>query len=357
MSNDRTLLFVAIMILLAGACAGTGEEASTTTSQATTTQETTPKTEAATTTASTVRASFPIKIAHQHGSTLIAEPPERVVTVGLTDHDAFLALGVVPVGTTEWYGGHPGAIWPWAVDELGGATPPEIVGTAAELDFERIAALDPDVIVGLYASIDEATYGTLSQIAPTVAPPADHPDWTIPWQELTRTVGRILGEEPAAERLVSEVEERFAAERADHPELEAASSSIAVPFEGIYVYSFEVANGRILASLGLTQPAELAELIGDSDGASLSLERVDLLDLDVLVWLDAQPGEGILAEPLYTRLPVHTEGREVIISSSSELGGAMSFSSVLSLPDLLNDLVPMLSLAVDGDPATEVPTP
>jgi iron-siderophore transport system substrate-binding protein len=74
---------------------------------------------------------FPVTIEHKYGTTEIAEPPERVVTVGLTDQDAVLALGVVPVGTTEWYGEHPSAIWPWAQDELealDAEAAPEVVG-------------------------------------------------------------------------------------------------------------------------------------------------------------------------------------------------------------------------------------
>ena len=64
---------------------------------------------------------FPATIAHKYGSTTSSGPPERVVVVGLREQDALLALGVVPVATTEWYGKKPGAIFEWARDELGGA--------------------------------------------------------------------------------------------------------------------------------------------------------------------------------------------------------------------------------------------
>lgn len=94
-------------------------------------------------------------------------------------------------------------------------------------------------------------------------------------------------------------------------------------------------------------------MIGDKDGTSLSLERVQLLDADVLVWIDAAEGEGPLDQDLYQQLDVAQEGREILIDSSSELGGAMSFSSVLSLPFVLDELVPRLEAAIDGDPATE----
>src|SRR5690606_23253679 len=61
----------------------------------------------------------------------------------------------------------------------------------------------------------------------------------------------------------------------------------------------------------------------------------------------------------YQALPVHTEGREVLLSSYDELaiGGATSFVSVLSLPYLLDNLVPMLVAALDGDPATTAVAP
>ena len=299
------------------------------------------------------RDAFPITIDHRHGRTEIAAPPERVVTVGLTDHDAFLALGVVPVGVTDWYGDHPSATWPWARDELGGARP-QIVGDATQLNFEAIAALEPDVIEGLYSALDEKTYETLSKIAPVVAQPDSHVDYGVPWQELTLTVGRIIGREDRAGQLVAAVEERVAEIRRDHPEFVGASVALAAPFEGIYVYSPKVANGRLITSLGFEIPGEIASLVGDSDGANLSIERVDLLDVDVMIWIDGVAGEGPLDEPVYQELSVHEQGREVLLASTGDLGAA-SFVSVLSIPFLLDDLVPMLANAVDGDPGTVVP--
>ena len=83
-----------------------------------------------------------------------------------------------------------------------------------------------------------------------------------------------------------------------------------------------------------------------------------MLNVDAIVWLDEEDGSGQLGGPLYADLDVHTEGREVHLDSeTTTLGGATSFVTVLSLPFLLDGIVPMLSAAVDGDPATEVPEP
>ena len=32
--------------------------------------------------------------------------------MGLTEQDIVLALGQVPIATTEWYGDQPSAVWP-----------------------------------------------------------------------------------------------------------------------------------------------------------------------------------------------------------------------------------------------------
>jgi len=297
---------------------------------------------------------FPVTIEHRWGSTELSEVPERVVTVGLTDHDAFLALGVVPVGVTDWYGDQPSATWPWAQDELG-ESEPEIVGDATELNFEAIAALDPDVIVGLYSALDEQTYDTLSKIAPTVAQPEGHVDYGVPWQELTETAGRIVGQEERAAEIVTEVEDHIAEVKREHPEFVGATTVLAAPFEGVYVYSPNVANSRLVTSLGFEIPQPLIDLVGDADGTNLSIENIELLDVDVMIWIDGVQGKGPLGESVYQRLSVHEEGREILLSSTGELGAA-SFVSVLSIPFILDELVPSLEAALDGDPATAVPT-
>jgi len=301
---------------------------------------------------------FPVTIEHRFGETVVEARPERVVTVGLTDHDALLALGVVPVGVTDWYGEHPDALWPWAraaLARIDGAEPPVVVADADTTTPETIAAQRPDLILALYSGLTAEQYDALSQIAPVVAAPEGTDDYGMPWQDLTRTAGRAVGELERAEEVVAEVEAEIAAVRRAHPEWEGASAVIATPYEGVYVYGEDTANNRLLRDLGFEIPPALEELTGDSFGANVSLERTDLLDTDLVLWLDAVPGEGPLAEPVYTALDVHREGREVLLPSAGRLGGA-SFVSALSIPFLLDELVPMLEAAVDGDPSTAVPT-
>jgi iron complex transport system substrate-binding protein len=108
-----------------------------------------------------------------------------------------------------------------------------------------------------------------------------------------------------------------------------------------------------------TPHAAVSSSIGTDVGANLSTERTDLLDTDAIVWLATFPKKDaatLAKDKLYASLAVHTERREVFIGDNEPLGGAFSFVSVLSPPYMLENFVPMIKRAIDGDPATVVRT-
>jgi iron complex transport system substrate-binding protein len=304
--------------------------------------------------ATTTGAAFPVTIEHKFGSTTIARKPERIVCVGLVEQDALLALGIVPVGTTEWFGKYPGAIWPWAQDELAalGSKVPEVVGTAGEESLEKIAALRPDLILGLYSGITPEKYALLEKIAPVVAQPKDLVDYGAPWDTVTRIVGQAVGKAEQADALVKGIEARFEKIRAENPAFAQSTAIASMAWEGVYVYGPQDVRSRLLTSMGFKLPSGLAAVTGDKFGEKLSEEKVELLDNDLVVWIDAQDAKGPLGGPLYAQLNVAKQGREVFLNSSEPLGGATSFISVLSLPYLLDGLLPKITVALDGDPAT-----
>lgn len=129
------------------------------------------------------------------------------MAVGFTDHDVVLALGVVPVGLRDRYGDHGHGVWPWGEGPLGGAAPELLV--AEELNFARIAALEPDLILGLYGGLERGEYETLARIAPTVARSGEHAAFGTPRRDMTRVAGRALGRSGEAEALIAGVERRF----------------------------------------------------------------------------------------------------------------------------------------------------
>jgi iron complex transport system substrate-binding protein len=264
---------------------------------------------------------------------------------------------VVPVATTEWFGEKPGAVWPWATAALGSAPKPEVLTNTDGIQFEKVAALRPDLILGIYSGLTNEDYATLSKIAPTVAQPKNAVGYGVSWQDLTRTVGTAVGRTQQAAKVVGDVEAKVAEAKTAHPEFAGKTALMATTYEGYYVYGPQDARGRLLTDLGFTLPDGLAEITGKEFGANLSKERTDMLDADVLIWLgdkyDTDKAK-VQADPLYAKLKVKTEGRDVYLENEELVGAATSFVTPLSLPYLLDKLVPQLAAAVDGNPATPV---
>ncbi|MEU9185742.1 iron-siderophore ABC transporter substrate-binding protein [Streptomyces sp. NPDC048484] len=316
---------------------------------------------AATDRSASANSAFPVTLAHKYGSTTVKSEPKRIVTVGLTDQDAVLALGKVPVGTTEWLGGYKGAIGPWAADKLGGAKAPTVLkDTGTGPQTEKIAALRPDLILAVYGGLTKDQYTTLSKFAPVVAQPKEYNDFGVPWQQQTGIIGKALGQESKAKDLVKGVEGRFAAAAKDNPEFSRSTGVMATPYEGIFVFGSQDPRSRVLSDLGFKLPTDLDKVIGDEFGANISKERTDLLDTDAVVWIvsdTAKDGAKLHKNALYADLDVAKQGREVFVEETADYGNSVSFVSVLSLPYMLERLVPQLAAAVDGDTATKVTEP
>src|SRR6478609_11679670 len=145
-------------------------------------------------------AAFPVTIEHKYGSTAIEKQPERVVVVGLREQDALLALGVVPVATTEWFGKHPGAIFPWATEALGGAEKPTVLTNTDGVQIEKVAAQRPDLILAIYSGLTQKEYDALSKLAPVVAQPKDKVDYGSTWQEEQLMTGQAVGQPEKAQQ-------------------------------------------------------------------------------------------------------------------------------------------------------------
>jgi len=156
--------------------------------------------------AAATQEAFPVTIKHARGTTTIDAPPKRVVTVGLRDQEPLLALGVKAVGAMDWFQEDTFAKWPWERDAWGG-TPPKIVSTGGfDINFERVAALRPDLILGLYQEIKSADYKRLSKIAPTVAQSAEHKPYTTPWRDETLTAAESVGRKADGQELIDDVD-------------------------------------------------------------------------------------------------------------------------------------------------------
>ena len=293
---------------------------------------------------------FPAVVEHKYGTTTVPQRPTRVVSVGLTEQDVLLQLGVVPIATTEWYGEQPSAVWPWATDLLGDAEP-EVLNTSDGLEFERIAALQPDLIVGTNAGLTEKDYELLSAIAPTVTSVEGSTQYFSAWQDQTLQIARALGREADGHALVNQVETGYAEVAAAHPEWDGLTATFSQggPYDGqLYVYPAGL-NTDFLTELGFKITPGLEEHAPDAGSqAQISGENVNLLEADVVVWAteSGEQFEQLQDFATVSNLPAVRDGRSVYTDET--LAGAIYFLTPLSLEYVLAELTPMLEKAAEG---------
>lgn len=122
-----------------------------------------------------------ITIQHIHGTTEITGTPERVVALSSVDADTAIALGVPPLLAPQAPGTEPGELTPWFAESAGSADV-TIINVAGgdqgrEIPFERVAAAEPDVILGmgfgLLVDAEESTVSLMTGLGFTLSPEVD----------------------------------------------------------------------------------------------------------------------------------------------------------------------------------------
>ncbi|MFI8287937.1 iron-siderophore ABC transporter substrate-binding protein [Streptomyces sp. NPDC085614] len=293
-------------------------------------------------------AAFPVTVEHKYGSTTIEAEPKRVVTLGLSDQDAVLALGVKPVGAVDWFKEQPYGKWPWAEDKWGG-TAPQIVGERDEYNIEKIAALKPDLVIAQYSGMKKEQYDTLSKFTKVVAQPKGLPDYGASWQVMTRQIGTSLGKDAQTEKLIAGIDARFRAVREKHPEFAGKTLAVADSFEAGKYSAFTRTDPKAIffSELGFALKPEIDALAKPGwNVAELSAEKLNVLDVDRLVWVTSstESDNRIKAEPLYKKLKVHQEKRDLFVPyQDPDIGAAFSFNTVLSIPYAIDEIEPLVA--------------
>ncbi|MBL1240606.1 MAG: ABC transporter substrate-binding protein [OCS116 cluster bacterium] len=304
-----------------------------------------------TSTSAAFASDFPQTFEHRYGTTVIEQKPIRVVTLSYNGPDNLLALGVKPLALRYWWGDYPYAVWPWAQQALGDAKPVVIKGDG--INIEQIAALAPDVIVGMYSGISEEEYKLLSEIAPVVAAEKQYTDYSTPWHVRARTIGRVVGQAEKANGMVDAINQRIADVAAAHPEWQGKTAVIGSARPS--AYSSIDPRPKLIAQFGFKTPKKIDELAGEGKFyVEISKEDISPLEADILVWMTYSDSDIDEVKQLALRktLATHKNGGEII--ADEVLAGAFSWASLLSLNYVIDTLVPLMEQAADGDPATIV---
>ena len=298
---------------------------------------------------------FPVTIEHVHGSTTVEKAPTRVATLGWSDQDFALALGVAPVGAVKiTWGGNAQGSTPWYDAKLTevGASPPTRYSDADGAPVEEIAKLAPDLILATNSGITKDEYTKLSKIAPVVA----YPDaaWGTAWQTSLDLVAKALGRTSQAATIKQETEASIAAAATKYPQTQGKTfifgSLTPTDTSSISYYTPLDNRPRLLADLGMENAPVIEEL---SEGSTeffktLSAEQAGTLDADVFVTYTEASGEmqKYLEDPLLSQIPAFASGGWVDASDKTDSLG-LSAPSPLAIPWAMDRFVPLVAAAVD----------
>ena len=289
-----------------------------------------------------------VTVKHVFGETVIAAPPTRVVSAGLTEQDDLLAVGVVPVAVTKWFGEQPFGVWPWAQPKLGDAKP-VLLNLDNGIAIDSIASLKPDLIVAMNAGLDAQTYKKLSEIAPTIAQSGGEAFFE-PWKEQASSIASAVFKNDEMSRLVAAVDEKFASVAQANPSFKDRT---AVLLDGRFAgdtVSATVGGWRteFLTAMGLAVPESVTGFPAEGGQAVITRNELSAAvdSADVLIWcVDSEAEQSaLLADPAVAELRATAMGRNVF--TPPELTAAIAYASPLSYPLVADQLPPLLARAL-----------
>lgn len=298
--------------------------------------------------ASSSAAAFaPVTVTHAFGQTVVSQKPTRIVSLSPVFTDALATLGVKPAG----YSPNPltGADYGWEQgnpDLAGAVTLP--LGPGGSVPVEKIAALQPDLILGGNLVMSKDVYDQLSKIAPTI--PSLHQGGLDSWQDDTKAVGQILGRGADADKVIGAAANSLAQAKQHYPNLAGKTFSVSLFIDptNIQVISNpdDPAN-TFFEGLGLVLPDSVKGLSGGTAGmqGKISLERLDLLNTDLLFVGYMVPGAAAQLEnqPLFQGLPAVQHG--TYQAADADVSSALRLPTALTTDWLLSKFTPAFSKA------------
>ncbi|WP_375642316.1 siderophore ABC transporter substrate-binding protein [Bartonella sp. CM100XJJH] len=142
-----------------------------------------------------------VTINHVSGTTSVSASPQKVVVFDLASLDNMNRLGIKAVI------GIPEGQKPSYLQQFDDAKY-ERIGTVFEPDYEKIATLQPDLII--ISSRTQAKYKDLSKIAPTIDLTVENENSLADIKRNVSILGKIFGKTQEAEKEIAKIDEAFA---------------------------------------------------------------------------------------------------------------------------------------------------
>ncbi len=291
-------------------------------------------------------ASFPATVATQFGDVTVEAKPEKVVALGWADAETLYALGVQPVAVSDWLAFGGDGVGPWATSLV--TTEPVQLGTT-ELDFEKIADLQPDLILNTRSDNSKDTYDTLSAIAPTVYGPTGVTSYGTSWEQQVTSVSEAVGLAEKGEQLIADTKSKLAAFATANPDLAGKSFAVGALFGTDQWGAYVSGDLRVdfLTALGMTNQPAIESQKKDSFFVSVSPEKLAIFDADLTLMFAIGDNEAALTSNRVLQSLPSTKAGHLLILNSDE---AQSYStgSVLAIDYALQNVAPKIVTAVKG---------
>ncbi|GGC67326.1 iron-siderophore ABC transporter substrate-binding protein [Hoyosella rhizosphaerae] len=237
---------------------------------------------------------FPRTVEHFRGATEIPAQPVRVAALDSSYSDAVLLLESELVAHTDYrQDGLPEYL---GADRETFAAEAVSVGELSNPSLERLAAINPDVIISAEVRHGEL-YDQLSAIAPTVFSETTGPTW----KDNIRLLAEALGKEVVADAKLAEYEERAQKIGA---EINAKHNNPVVSiirFAGeptARLYRTTSFSGIVLEDAGIARPdSQLADPENPTNIMNaISPENLHLAEADLIIVSSYDPGDDKDAE-------------------------------------------------------------
>lgn len=247
----------------------------------------------------------------------VPENPQRIAAVDRFTYETLLVLGIEPIAGTDFALGIKDNL-PYLSPQVEAAVS---IGDTTAINFERLLELSPDLIFTL------ESYGTtaeLSLIAPTVS-------FTLGgssrWREIAAATALAVNAEETLAEVVADYEQRLESlqtilnvpDTFEIAVVRPGDDGLLLPMQNLFLHT-------ILDNAGLSLPTAWAEFRGDTAYATISIERLNVVDADVmLIWWftgDPQADEALGAyiselerNPLWQTLEVVRSGNVHVVGS------------------------------------------
>jgi iron complex transport system substrate-binding protein len=292
-----------------------------------------------------------VTITQANGVTEFPVGSEKRIVAASTAIDNLLALGIKPVAVVQIGQALP---TPWEHGKLDGV-PVLKVTDQKTAPVEQIASYKPDLYVGDEFSTDATNFKALSGVTKVLGGVTGDGGVTG-WKPQLQALGKILGKEQQAQRVIDDDAENVAALAAKYPGLKGKTALVTQYIAGSATFNLvadpkDPANS-LFAELGMAVPKAVREnkaFAGGSEGGGrgeVSLELIPTISANFMaIFPNGATAADLAGLPGYNELPQVGSGATVVADRSTIM--AMNMPSSLSRAWVLGKIEPQLKLAAE----------